>query len=286
MGLSKDCYAESKQMCLTNANSFSYAAKFLNEEKRNAAYALYGFCRYTDNILDDLSTKEEKINQLNEWKKELAEGWKNNHSNNSIIHAFVHTCKEYHIPQEMGFALISMLEKDLDLQTVSNFEQLKEYCYGAGGIPGIFMASVCHTSKEALPYAVDLGIAMQLTNILRDIKEDYLQGRIYLPQDELQQFGITQEHFQQGKVDPSFVQFMQYQITRARKYYSNAENGIKFLQESDRLPMRLCLLFYREILSEIEKQHYDVFSQRIFVPLKRKEELVALAQAQTVTATL
>ncbi|QQR92924.1 MAG: phytoene/squalene synthase family protein [Candidatus Iainarchaeum archaeon] len=266
-------FSASKALCEQYATSFSMAAQFLPEEKRNAAYALYGFCRATDNITDSRKTAPQKKKELAEWKNELHAAWDKGQSGNALLHAFVRVCEQYAIPPSLGFALIEGLEKDLQHVRIANFEALHDYCYAAGAIPGLLMAFALGAEKKSHPYAIALGIGMQLTNILRDIKEDLQLNRIYLPQSELQQFGITEHAIAQGVVTPAFVQFMQFQIARARSYYAEAEQGIGLLPEEARPAIYLCLQYYREILSAIEAKHYDVFSSRIFVSDARKREM-------------
>lgn len=270
-------YEASRKLCEHYASSFYSAAQFLPETKKNAAYALYGFCRYTDNIVDGEGPPEYKRKHLKLWKSALHAQWETPYDHHSIIHAFVHTCKEYGIPKELGFGLIDGLEVDLKKNEYSNFDELYTYCYAAGGIPGLFMAYVSSAPASAYPAAVSLGVGMQLTNILRDIHEDLERGRVYLPLDEMNEHGYSIKDLQNHTLNPNFHSLMDHQIARARMYYSEAEKALPHVDASMQLALELCLSYYREILSEIEKNHHDVFAHRAFVSDERKKGLLGEA---------
>lgn len=270
---------DGERLCLAHASSFSLAAQYMPEKERTAAYELYGFCRATDQILDVSTNVKEKTEQLNDWQLELTRAWEQDTSSIPILHGFVQTCKEYSIPREWGFRLIEGLRQDLSRTRYETFDELYEYCFSAAAIPGLFMAYVARAPHAALEHAIELGIGMQLTNILRDVREDYEMGRIYLPQHELTQFGCTDETFVNAQQSPAFQKMMQFQVARARGYYMSAEEGIRMLPQGMRMSMHLSSLFYHEILVEIERKNYDVFSGRVFVPDARKKELVRTAEA-------
>lgn len=268
-------YSASEKLCRKHATSFSLAAEYLPERERNAAYATYGFCRVTDQIIDGKSSLEEKKSRLDEWKKQLLSAWNEGTSPDPILHAFVQTCKQYDIPREWGFRLIDGLLRDLTKTHYENFDELYEYCFSAAAIPGLCMAYVLRAPHSGLEHAIELGIAMQLTNILRDIREDFEAGRVYLPRDEMERFGYTSENISQHIQNEAFQNMMTFNISRARDLYRHAEDGIRMIPQEGRLGMRLCLVFYQEILAEIEKKNYDVFSSRVYVSDERKKELLA-----------
>ncbi len=272
-------YSESEKLCRKHATSFSLAAEYLPERERTAAYATYGFCRVTDQIIDGNSPLEEKKSRLSEWNKLLSSAWKEETSPDPILHAFVQTCKHYSIPQEWGFRLIDGLNRDLTKTAYDTFDDLYEYCFSAAAIPGLFMAYVLRAPHSALEHAIELGIAMQLTNILRDVKEDYDAGRVYLPLDEMKRFGYGREHLSKQIQNDAFRKMMAFNIARARDYYLRSEDGIALLPKEGRLGMRLSLVFYREILAEIEKKNYDIYTSRVFVPDERKKELLTREKA-------
>lgn len=267
-------FEPSKKLCQKHATSFSLAAEYLPERERLAAYATYGFCRVTDQIVDGTAPPHEKKTRLSEWKNNLAQAWESGTSPDPILHAFVQTCHLYTIPREWGFRLIDGLEKDLEKKTYKNFDELYEYCFSAAAIPGLLMAYVLRAPHSALEHAIELGVGMQLTNILRDIKEDFDAGRVYLPADELKQFNYTTQHIASSEQNDAFRKMMSFQISRARDYYTRSEEGIAHLPHEAQLGMRLSLVFYREILNEIEKRNYDVYTERVYVSDERKKELL------------
>lgn len=224
-------------------------------------------------MIDRENTVEIKQQELIHWKKELAAHW-DGKKTTDILHAFVVTCHAYSIPRELGFALIDGLEKDLYSTHHADFDSLYEYCYAAGGIPGLFMAHVVNAPRELHSSAVALGMGMQLTNILRDIKEDDQNGRMYLPLAELEQFGCSTDDIRKGHVTDPFQTFVAFQIARARAYYADAEKVLSSIEPESRLTIHLCLAYYREILAQIERKNYDVFSSRVFVSDERKKELL------------
>ncbi len=273
-----DGFESSKKLCQTHASSFSLAAKYLPEEERNASYAMYGFCRATDQILDSNSPIETKKNELTAWRAALQEAFDTQTSPDPILHAFVRTCNTYNVPSEWGFRLIDGLQNDLTHTTYQTFDDLYEYCFSAAAIPGLFMAYIVRAPPSALEHAIELGVAMQLTNILRDIREDYSMGRVYLPQEEMTAFGYSTNDIAAQTRNESFQKLMKYNIARAMGYYSSAEKGISNLPAAMQLSMRLCLVLYREILHEIERNNYDVYAQRVYVSDARKKELISREQ--------
>lgn len=267
-------FEPSKKLCQKHATSFSMAAEHLPERERLAAYATYGFCRVTDQIVDGNASIAEKKIRLKEWRNNLVQTWESSTSPDPILHAFVQTCQQYTIPREWGFRLIDGLEKDLEKNSYENFDELYEYCFSAAAIPGLLMAYVLRAPHSALEHAIELGVAMQLTNILRDVKEDHDAGRVYFPEDEMKQFNYTRAQIAACEKNDAFRKMMHYQITRARDYYARSEEGIAHLPREAQLGMRLSLVFYREILSEIEKRNYDVYTERVYVSDERKKELL------------
>ncbi len=266
-------YEPSRKLCEQYASSFYSAAQFLPEDKKNAAYALYGFCRYTDNIVDGEGSPEYKRKLLRLWKQALQLQWDEPTPQHSILHAFVHTCKEYQIPPELGYGLIEGLEIDLKKNEYENFDELFAYCYAAGGIPGLLMAHISGAPASSYPAAVSLGVGMQLTNILRDIHEDLDRGRVYVPLNEMNEYGYSINDLRNHTLNQAFRALMGYQIARAQMYYTEAEKALSHTDASMQLALELCLSYYREILREIEKNQYDVFSTRAFVSEERKKGL-------------
>jgi phytoene synthase len=175
------------------------------------------------------------------------------------------------------------MEMDLDVTRYADFAELDRYCYRVAGVVGLMMTHVlgCR-SDRCLPNALALGTAMQLTNILRDIAEDYRMGRVYLPQDELRRFGVEESDLARGRVDDRFRVLMRFQIERARHYYEESEAGIPWLiGDSSRLTVRVMGRLYGGILGAIERQDYDVFRARARVSTPRKLAILGACQFET-----
>jgi phytoene synthase len=196
--------------------------------------------------------------------------------------ALKHCIREYRIPEQPFQDLISGMEMDLTKDRYATFSELELYCYRVAGVVGLMMTRVLGCSDErALEPAADLGRGMQLTNILRDVREDLERGRVYLPAEELRAFGLTEEDLRRGVVDERWRDFMRFQVHRARAYYARAATGVKYLTGfgSQRM-VRLMGAIYGDILQEIEARDYDVFSTRAYVPGKRKLALAAAAMVR------
>ncbi|MDP2666796.1 MAG: phytoene/squalene synthase family protein [Candidatus Diapherotrites archaeon] len=254
-------------------SSFAIAAESFPLDIRRAATAVHLFCRATDDIVDGKMDPSSKKNKLQEWEKDLHHGWENNSASHPILSAFVNTCREYWIPQTDGFALIEGLRRDLTCHRYATFESLHHYCAAAGGIPGRMMARLVGAPLASMSAAVALGIGMQLTNILRDIQEDFEIGRVYLPHEDIKSFGYTEEELAAGKITPAFQELMRFQVARARSFYVPAREAKYSIPRHARMGTFLCGALYEGILDEIEQRGYDVFSSRVRVSDSRMRQI-------------
>lgn len=250
------------------------ATRFLPNEKQRSIFAIYGLCRYLDNLVDetiDLVSYEDinvgEVDQkLLEFKKQLTDIYNGKHTSDPILIAFSDTLKKYHIPIDLPFLLIEGVRTDLVKNRFKNFQEVYEYSYKVASVVGLMTSRVFgYTHESALEYAIDLGIAMQLTNILRDVGEDLDRDRIYLPQDEMNEYGVTEDALFDGLIDEKFIKLMEFQIRRARNYYERADKGIRMLSRDSRLPVYLARYNYGRILDKIEENNYDVFSRRAYL---------------------
>jgi len=251
-----------------HAKTFYFASRFLKKDKRNAAYAVYALCRLSDDAVDNpVSSHSQQT--LEELERKISDAYKGKNIDDPLLSAFRQTIEQYHIPQEYFQDLISGIRLDLEKNRYSNFAQLLDYCYKVAGVVGLIMLRIFgYQDKQAERYAVELGIAMQLTNILRDIKEDFARGRIYLPQDELQHFQVTESDISSARINEKFRQLLKFQIARARKYYQSAKSGIPLIEDKNSRFVVLAMSdIYSGILKDIEKNNYDVFSRRARVSI-------------------
>lgn len=242
------------------SKSFYMASALLPEEKRSAARALYAFCRTVDDIVDE-SDAEDRDMRLGYWKRIVQSAVAP--ESDLIATAWVDTLTRYHIPRIYALQLIDGVARDLTQTRYQNFDDLSTYCYGVASTVGLMsMYIVGFKSNDALPYAIKLGVALQMTNILRDVGEDYRNGRIYLPQDELALFGLTEADIASGVVTEKWRTFMRFQVERARALYAEAWQGIGMLEREGQMAIAAASDFYSAILEDIEAHDYDVFTRR------------------------
>jgi len=256
---------------------------FLPPAKREAIWAVYAFCRVVDDIVDealDIWTPRRghlvgsitPIEELEYWRRSLERIYQRGGSNGGQVQlAWSDMLERYNVPLEPVLDLLQGVEMDLAACRYKTFEDLYVYCYRVAGTVGLLTSPIFgYHDEAALIQAVDLGVALQLTNILRDIGEDARRGRIYLPQDEMRRFGYSEAELMAGVINDSFRDLVRFQIARADEYYLRSQAGIAFLHADCRLAVRLSGSLYRHILDRIRLNNYNVFTKRASVPLKTK----------------
>ena len=180
-----------------------------------------------------------------------------------VAAAWADTLTRYHIPRHYALQLIDGVARDLFQARYQTFDELATYCYGVASTVGLMsMYIVGFKNNEAVPYAIKLGVALQMTNILRDVGEDYKNGRLYLPREELAFYGIQESDLAAGHVTDHWRQFMKFQMARTRQLYAESWEGIQMLEREGQFAIGAASIFYQGILDEIEKNDYDVFSHR------------------------
>ena len=261
--------------------SFFFATQFFPRATRDGIYAIYAFARIPDEIVDDHNKKgkAESLAELNEWRDEWLVAMKAGYSDDDVMNAIVHTFNKYKIPVEEGEAFLRSMFMDEKKECYADYVELEEYMYGSAGVIGLMVTRVVGFSSEAaFPHALKLGYAFQLTNFLRDIKEDFFElGRVYMPQDELERFGLVNEDISKEVCDERFVAFMKWQIERNREVYKEALSGIPMLAWRGRLAVRVSYILYKAILGEIERANYNVYLGRVRTNFKQKVWLAAKA---------
>ncbi len=256
----RKAYQQAEKITARHSKSFYFASGLLPEEKRSAVRALYAFCRTVDDIVDKPSDVE-RDSQLGYWRKVVETASCADHD--LVAAAWADTLARYHIPRHYALQLIDGVARDLDQPRYQTFDELATYCYGVASTVGLMsMYIVGFSSHEAVPYAIKLGVALQMTNILRDIGEDYKNGRLYLPREELVLYGIQGSDIAEGRVTDNWCQFMKFQIERTRQLYAESWAGLKMLEREGQLAVGAASMFYQGILDEIEKNGYDVFTRR------------------------
>ena len=260
-------YEEAARATATGSKSFFFATKFFPRELAGSAHAVYWFCRTTDDIVDECADIADGRRELEGWAIATRQALEEGQSSNRILHVFADAVGRHRIPHELPFELIEGMRMDLNCTRYRNFGELRVFCYRVASVVGLMMSQVIGFEGEAgLNYAIDLGIGMQLTNILRDLGEDWQRGRVYLPEDELARFGYTREMLGRGEQNAAFRELMAFQIQRARGHYTSAEPGIALLNRDGRFAVQVASDVYSQILRRIELANYDVFSERAVVP--------------------
>jgi phytoene synthase len=242
-----------------HSKTFYLASSLLPRTKRRAVRALYAFCRVTDDLVDQ--TLEAPLRQLEQWRERtlcrpLA-------ADDPVALAWADTAARYHIPPLYAHQLIDGVATDVRVRRYETFDQLAEYSYGVASTVGLMsMHIVGFEGPQAIPYAVKLGVALQLTNILRDVREDWEKGRLYLPREDLAAFGLGEEDVATGQVSARWRAFMGDQIQRAHRLYDEAMPGIAYLHHDGRFAIGAAAELYRAILDDIELHAGDVFTRR------------------------
>lgn len=264
-------FSEAKAITKKYAATFYLASHLLPREKKLASYAIYAICRISDEAVDN-GNGAKRQEDLNRIKNNIEAAYGDAALGSGLLAAFRDSAKKYNIPKKHFEELLSGMEMDLKKTRYENFEELRGYSYKVAGVVGLIMLKIfgCR-GPQAEEYAVDLGIALQLTNILRDINEDYGRKRIYLPRDEMLKYGVSEDDIARGIVSENFKAFMKFQIARARQYYLGSDKGIRLIDNrSSRLVASGMKRMYSGILDEIENKGYDVFSSRAQVSKIKK----------------
>ncbi len=272
--------AQSYDYCMNlfslHAKSFHFASRYLDAEQRRSTAALYSFCRLVDDFADEIDLPkaelERELDHLDYIIDRLSDGEVIHHP---ILHAFGDTMTRYEIPTRYLHELVEGVRMDINLTEIKTVKELDSYCYHVASTVGILM---CHVwgvdGKETLDRAADLGHAMQITNILRDIKEDYVNSRIYLPAETRMDFRVRKADFEAVEPSANLKWLIKHEIGRARSLYARAEIGIRDLPPAPAFTVKVAARVYSEILNEIEGMDYNVLTKRAVVP-KWKKLLIA-----------
>jgi len=261
-------YKKAEEVTAKHSKSFHFASRLLPEEKRSAVRALYAFCRSVDDVVDSVGAKDRNL-ELDYWRRVVRSASASD--DDPVAAAWADTLARYHIPRHYALQLIDGVARDLVQTRYQSFDELATYCYGVASTVGLMsMYIIGFRNNAAVPYAIKLGVALQMTNILRDVGEDFRAGRNYLPRDETVFFGIRESDIAEGKVTDRWRRFMRFQIQRTRDLYEESWPGIELLDPEGRLAVAAASELYGGILDEIEKNDYDVFSRRASLSLSDK----------------
>jgi phytoene synthase len=266
---------QAKNIARKSSSSFYYAFNLLPTDKREAMNTVYAFCRETDDIIDEGNLPDElKYEKLRKWRIELEKAFSGD-SDYSLLNRLGKTIQKFNIPYEPFFELLKGMEMDLQRNRYLTFDDLQLYCYRVASTVGLMCIEIFgYKHKSAKDFAINLGIALQLTNILRDVKKDSESGRIYLPQKDLIRFNYTEEDILSQNYNENFIELMRFEAERAKEYFAKATENLNLEDKGGMFAARAMQHIYRKLLEKIIHADYDVYQKNIKVS---KVEKVGIA---------
>jgi len=265
-------YEYCRRVARRRAKNFYYSFVLLSRPQRNAMCAIYAFMRYCDDLSDEPGANRAAIDK---WRAEMEAALEGRFSDHPVWPAFHHTVRRFGIPHQYFREMIDGVLSDLEPRRFETFEQLYRYCYQVASVVGLTIIHIFgFDTRSALPLAEKCGVAFQLTNILRDIREDAERGRIYLPTEDLQRFGVSEEDLNAGRRDEPFLRLMGFEAERARTYYNESRPLLDLIHPRSRASLWALISIYSRLLERIEGSNYDVFRRRVRLPLWEKSWIV------------
>ncbi|MDE2687902.1 MAG: squalene/phytoene synthase family protein [Chloroflexota bacterium] len=269
-------YDHCQRVAKQNARSFYYASLPLPRDKRRAIYAVYAYCRLCDDIADGDLSIGEKYRGFAEVRRNLQSSTTTGEDAQMYL-ALRHAAETFGIPYSYLDEILQGVEMDMVKTRFADFDELREYCYKVASVVGLVCIRIFgYTDADAEEYAADMGLALQLTNILRDVKEDIERCRVYIPQDEMRRFGYTEAELERGAMTDGFRALMAHQAQRAQEYYDRSRALFPLIAADARACPQLMHATYGGILERIEQSGYNVFERRI--GLSKPEKLMLLAR--------
>jgi phytoene synthase len=257
-------YRSAEEVARSRARNFYYSFVVLPPEKRRAFCAVYAFMRYCDDISDGDGSLENKRRRLQDWRAQLDEAYSDGPCRNPILPAFRDAVRHFSIPAQYFHWIIDGAQMDLDTVRYDTFDDLYKYCFHVASAVGFVCLQIFGSDDErAKKYAEQCGIAFQLTNILRDLREDASMGRIYLPEEDLRKFRYSPEDLRDGILDDRFTSLMKFETDRAKHYYSQARNLLPLVEKKSKPALWAMMEIYERLLDRITERRFDVFSGRI-----------------------
>ncbi|KAL3341172.1 hypothetical protein AABB24_025637 [Solanum stoloniferum] len=287
LGLLSEAYDRCGEVCAEYAKTFNLGTMLMTPERRRAIWAIYVWCRRTDELVDGPNASYITPAALDRWENRLEDVF-NGRPFDMLDGALSDTVSNFPVDIQPFRDMIEGMRMDLRKSRYKNFDELYLYCYYVAGTVGLMSVPIMGiapeskaTTESVYNAALALGIANQLTNILRDVGEDARRGRVYLPQDELAQAGLSDEDIFAGRVTDKWRIFMKKQIHRARKFFDDAEKGVTELSAASRFPVWASLVLYCKILDEIEANDYNNFTRRAYVSKSKKLIALPIAYAKS-----
>jgi len=283
--------AESYEYCMrvarSRAKNFYYSFLLLSKQQRKAMCAIYAFMRYCDDLSDEPeaspgtgleATPGARRAAIDRWRAEMEDALEGRFSQHPLWPAFHHTVRRFGIPHEYFHAMIDGVLSDLDPRRFQTFDELYRYCYQVASVVGLTVIHIFgFDTRSALPLAEKCGVAFQLTNILRDIREDAALGRVYLPAEDLRQFGVSEDDLRAGNRNEPFLRMMRFEAARARAYYNESQPLLDLIHPRSRPSLWALVTIYSSLLERIERSNYDVFRRRVRLSALEKSWIVVRA---------
>ena len=270
-----ESYAYCRDVAKKRARNFYYSFILLPPEQKNAMCAVYSFMRYCDDLSDEPGATRTAMER---WRDALSEALAGRPGDHPVWPAFLDTVARYSIPHQYFHDMIEGVESDLEPRVIQTFDELYQYCYRVASVVGLTTIHIFgYTSPDALPLAEKCGIAFQLTNILRDVKEDAELGRLYLPQEDLARFGVSAADLKAGLRTEQFGRLMDFETARARDYYRESSPLLGLIQPRSRPSLWALIAIYSSLLDRVSESRYDVLTRRISLSTTEKMWIVLRA---------
>jgi 15-cis-phytoene synthase len=275
----KKAVDQSYEYCIrvarSRAKNFYYSFVLLSAQQRKAMCAIYAFMRYCDDLSDEPGASRTAIER---WRAELGEALQGRFGAHPVWPAFYHTVRRFGIPHEYFYSMIDGVSSDLEPRHIETFDELYRYCYQVASVVGLTIIHIFgFDTRSALPLAEKCGVAFQLTNILRDIREDAEKDRVYLPAEDLRRFGVTEEDLRAGNRNAAFLDLMRFEAARARSYYDQSATLLDLIHPRSRPSLWALISIYSRLLERIEMSNYNVFARRVRLTLWEKSWIVVRA---------
>jgi 15-cis-phytoene synthase len=268
-------YAYCRRIARSRAKNFYYSFLLLSEHQRKAMCAIYAFMRYCDDLSDEPGANRAAIDR---WRVEMEDALQGRFSGHPVWPAFHHTIRRFGIPHDYFREMIAGVASDLEPRDIETFDQLYHYCYQVASVVGLTVIHIFgFDTRRALPLAEKCGIAFQLTNILRDIREDAERGRIYLPSEDLARFEVTPEDLRAGRQNENYRKLMAFEAKRARAYYNESMPLLELIHRRSRRSLWALITVYSRLLERIEGANYDVFTRRVRLSALEKSGILLRA---------
>jgi 15-cis-phytoene synthase len=266
-------YAHCREVARARARNFYYSFLLLDPARRDAMCAIYAFMRECDDLSD--GPGRTTVEGIARWRADMESALAGRYGESRVWPAFHDAAQRYRIPAQYFHEMIDGVASDLDRARIVTFDELYRYCYQVASVVGLTVIHVLgFQSDEAPALAEKCGVAFQLTNILRDIREDALEGRVYLPAEDLDRFGVAPEDLRTGNSSPEFVRLMQFEAARARSYYTESRPLLDLVDRSGRPMLWALIEIYSRLLQRIERSNFDVLRRRISLPATEKMWIV------------